>query len=214
MKEFYFSDSHIMGNTGPFFLSEGLPVLSSFLDMVESEKGILKALGDVLDLYAVTIDTIMNGPNKVLVQRLQKMMVECAWGNHDYFPQVMQKTFPNTKFSNAIQIGPYTGIHGWQFDPHFNTAWKRWMVGEVDYLMNERPNSVFGEVLNLADNDNRTNKPLIEAVQHTGQKFVMGHTHVAADLGWFCNTGCWQGDEPPHYGVWDGTTFKILAWKG
>lgn len=207
-----FSDCHIDDGTGAFTSSGNAAHLTRFLDMVEGAGGTLVGAGDIIDLWAWREDQILNGPHADIVKRLQ------AWkgftyllGNHDLYPERVRALFPEADVRMSLQVGGRIIFHGHQADPALDNAAERWVVSEVDRLITEIDNPVLDKISQWvqAPHGSRANDPLIHNLEASGKKFLLGHSHQAADLGWFVNDGCFCGPEPPHYATLDVSTGDV-----
>lgn len=215
---YIFSDTHIDDGTGAFTASGNASALSAFLDMVEANGGHLVANGDILDLWAWTEQEIMNGPHADLVKRLQEWDgLTYILGNHDLYPDRVRTLFPLADVRMSLQVADRLIFHGHQADPALDDAAKRWIVSEADRLVTELDNPVLNQISRWiqAPHGSRANDPLIENLEGSGKNFVLGHSHQAADLGWFVNDGCWCGPEAPHYAMIHETgEVNLVEWSG
>lgn len=218
---YLFSDPHIDRGDGPFTTTGGLKALNGFLDMVEAEKKkracSLIAVGDLLELWADVYSDISAGPNGPLLERLMGMLDVDILGNHDWDPELMAVLFGRDQVKVWMQIGEWTIFHGHQVDPILNAGWKCWLAHEGDKLIEELNNPVFTKIHDWAAKTDRTNSPLIKALQETGEKFILGHSHHALDIplengGRYVNCGCWCSGDPHYVTVDDGGKVELHKW--
>jgi len=213
------SDLHIDDGSGPFTTSGGAKAFNDFLDMVGNDP--LVGVGDILDLWAWTLPSIMFGPNGRIVHRLEDHPnFTYILGNHDLKPHIIAGLFPEIKVKMSLQLGDYTVFHGHQVDPKLNTAWKRWTVEEGDKLIHELDNPELNCIGQWFAAGDRTNAPLIQALQDSGKNFILGHSHISLDQrlrggGWYINLGCWCGDpdERCYATVDDNGKVELHQWE-
>jgi UDP-2,3-diacylglucosamine pyrophosphatase LpxH len=119
----------------------------------------------------------------------------------------------------SLQIGSFSVIHGHQFDPALNGSYKRWLAEEADELIQKLDNPALNEIRDWFAAGDRTNRPLIDAVQDTGKNFIMGHSHLETGQvlrggGRFVNCGSWISGNPCYVTMDDSGAVELHKWQG
>jgi metallophosphoesterase superfamily enzyme len=208
------SDIHLDRGDGLFTTSGGPKLLNDFLDFAGTDPLILA--GDTLELYADTLEEIKAGPNwPIISQLMNHPALTYILGNHD----LHQTVWPPAGVKMSVQLGPWTILHGHQYDPELNDSWKQWAVEESDRMIHELNNPTVTEISNWFANGNRDNEPLIKAVEKLGKNMIMGHTHLSADVtmsggGRFINCGSWIDSNPYYVEIDDSYNATLKKWEG
>jgi UDP-2,3-diacylglucosamine pyrophosphatase LpxH len=211
--KFLFSDTHLDNGNGEFTTSGGAVAFNNFLDVVGDQE--LIGNGDILDLWEWSWKEISNGPNMSIIKRLAAHPnFTYILGNHDLLLGWISTIFHNAKVEMAIELDSYIVFHGFQIDPKLNTQWKRWFAAEGDRLVEQMNNPVFRKIRQWFAAGDRTNKPLIAALEDTDKKFLIGHSHHPINLnGWYINSGCWISGDPCFITIDDSGVAELHWWN-
>ena len=209
------SDLHIDPIDGFF-----TPVKSKFhdfLDMVGDNYLIIN--GDLLDLWSWSLNNILSGVNKDIIERLKvKENVHLILGNHDLYPIAMRSVFsgPND-IKMYINIGPWKIFHGYQVDPVLDNPIERWNVATGARIIQALNWSWLNKIRDRLTKGERTNEPLIKALKEKNSNYILGHSHEALIYdGWYINEGCWSGNSDLTYCMIDENkqySVELKTWK-
>jgi len=205
MTSYCASDLHICNGRGEF--AKNKQAAHDFLDKVGRDPLYLD--GDTLDLWLWTMKEIMNGSNRDFINRLiDKKELFLVLGNHDLYPKAMGEIF-KAPIKMFYDVDGYRVMHGHQLDPALDTAEERWLVAKGARLLQVLGLNGIGAYIAKSD---RKNEPLIKALKGKPGKYILGHSHEAADLGWFVNCGCWIGERLTYVVLEDGKA-TLQEWR-
>ena len=165
-----------------------------FLDFVGDDD--LECVGDVLDTWAWPLEEICAGPNKDIIRRLQeKENFYIDPGNHDPKPEILWNLFPKCREITYLSENyGYNKLHGHTLDPELDNRMKMLFAQLGDRLASESGIPAIEMIRDYIMKADNNNQPLIAKLEGQG-KFIVGHTHIALDLGWYLNLGFWFGDK-------------------
>ncbi len=195
------SDGHIDDGSGGF--KKNFRRTQDFLD--DAGKDPILWLGDTVELWKFKWYQVLGGPYRSLLDRMAERTQDVfVIGNHDFGFESLSAFFPRSNILPRMKIGNREIFHGFQVDPLLDSAAERWFVSVFDYLMTEI--SHLNDIRDQIADSTRTNDPLIESLlkaENKGKRFLLGHSHVEIDMGWFTNTGSLIGDRFPWVEVED-----------
>jgi UDP-2,3-diacylglucosamine pyrophosphatase LpxH len=186
---FCVSDWHIDNGRNKF--STQYQMAHLFLDLVGDKP--LYLIGDTLELWANEWFEIYGGPYRDLLTRIAERKGETVVfaGNHDIEEELLHKFFPKAQIRTRMTVGDRRIFHGFQIDPLLDSAEERWLASSFDraFTMIDIPwlNALREGIADKA----RSNVPLFDALWQYQEykRFLLGHSHVEEDQGWFVNCG-------------------------
>jgi UDP-2,3-diacylglucosamine pyrophosphatase LpxH len=182
-----------------------------FLDSLQSdtETTDLVLLGDIVDMWRRDAAGVFL-ENWDIVQKIislkQKMRVHYVAGNHDYHVlNIRDHSYPfsfakNLKFTDGDHT--YTICHGYEFDPHQNTA----LMEALCHIMYDNTEEL-ADIFGLTQPPEKRLSQILGDVEHracstvkNGEILVFGHTHhpFINEAENVVNTGCWVADSQVH----------------
>ncbi len=185
------SDLHIDDGSGEF--TQNQKSFHAFLDFVGDNELII--VGDFLDLWVYHVDEILGGSNIKVINRItEKANVKLILGNHDLYPDLMERIFQREVYASIGTCG-WKIQHGHQFDPVLNSEAEREFVAKLARILQVIQSPLLNDIAGLVKKSERSNESLLEAVEEYGGKWIMGHSHLPLQEPNFLNTGCWTGDD-------------------
>lgn len=193
--------------------------LEAFLDFAKARGWYLLYLGDIVDLWDVGFEEAMD-VDGAMIQKLADYP-DYLWvpGNHDEDQESMRRILriASGEVKLYARIGQWLCFHGYQLDPALDSAYERAFTSIIDRVSYDLEGlGPFNAIRAAVQRDHRTNAPLIARSAAWGP-IVLGHSHVAetADDGRFINAGTWNGEEEPHYVLFDDHyTPALIGWPG
>lgn len=182
------SDWHI--DNGRNLFSRSYRTAMDWLDFIEGQR--LYLLGDTLELWACEWNEIYSGPYQDLLMRLaERKRTTVFLGNHDIEKPILQKFFPKAEIRIRQRIGDRQIFHGFQADPLLDTEVERWVASKFARAFTLVDIPWLNAIRDKISQSERRNEPLIETLQEqrNGFRFLLGHSHVATELGWYTNCG-------------------------
>jgi calcineurin-like phosphoesterase family protein len=189
-KYFIVSDLHLDDGSGEFTKSGNAPRFMKFLDMVGDD--FLVILGDFLDFWSWKPSAILNGPHQGIIDRIRKNPnARLILGNHDLRPSLMAEIFGKENIFMRMEILGWRVFHGHQLDPSSDTLPERILAFICARVIQSLNFSLLNKLRDWVVSADRTNEPLVEALRNREGKYILGHSHVTVDLGWYMNAGSW-----------------------
>lgn len=203
------SDLHIDNGRNGF--NENRPAFNSFLDMVGDN--LLVFNGDTLELWHNTWWEIINGPNKDLILRIRAK--EEKWiipGNHDIEDTLLSRFFHTSNIEAVRYAGRWKIFHGYQVDPILDEPQERWFAAHLDRFVAVANIPWLNTIRDKISDGDRGNDALISALENRGN-FIVGHSHIAEDRGWFVNSGTWTGKRNAYIEIDDNDNASLKEFK-
>jgi UDP-2,3-diacylglucosamine pyrophosphatase LpxH len=203
---------------GPIERLAQSPLIESFLDFARFHGWKLIYLGDIVDLWKVTYEEAMD-VDGTMIEMLAKYP-DYLWvpGNHDGDVETMRKIFKlDGGVKEYVRIGDRLCFHGHQLDSLLDSDYERAGTAFLDRIGYDlREFGPLNAIRAMIDQAHRNNRELDFRSRSWGD-VLTGHTHLAAvtDDGRFMNDGTWNGEELPHYVLFDGETIPaLMEWSG
>ena len=162
-----------------------------FLDFVGKEP--LFMIGDTLELWACEWYEVWGGPYEPLLKRIRERPYDTTifQGNHDIQALVLQRFFPEAEVVTSRIVGDRQVFHGFQVDPILDTPEERWLIAGIDRACTLIDIPWLNALRDRIADADRSNKPLIQRLKNAKKRvrYLMGHSHIEENLGWFVNCG-------------------------
>jgi UDP-2,3-diacylglucosamine pyrophosphatase LpxH len=203
------SDWHIDNGKNRF--SWHYKYAQDFLDFIEDAP--LFMIGDTLELWACEWYEVFGGPYDSIIKRLAEREDTVVFqGNHDIQRLVLSRFFPKAEIASTRVVGDRVIFHGFQVDSLLDSASERCLVAGLDkaFTLIDVPwlNALRDKI---ADSD-RSNEPLIMNIEKNKveSRYLIGHSHVEEDRGWFANTGSLMRDKFPYIKLEDSGDVQLM----
>jgi predicted phosphodiesterase len=201
------SDLHIDNGRGDF--SPFAARFHTFLDHVGAKDLIIN--GDFLDLWRWRLSEILDGPNKLVIERIrEKRNVSLILGNHDFRLDVMRSVFQREVF-NRLDLFGWSIFHGYQADPTVDTPQERWVAAAVCRVVETANISWLSRAAKWAATANHDNEKIKAGLVLPG-RYIIGHTHTATHDGWYVNDGACC-IERMNYVELDSSNARLKTWE-
>lgn len=206
------SDWHI--DTGHNNFAKHYRQVHDFLDYIGNSQ--LYMIGDTLELWDYEWYEVWSGPYDDVIKRLATRKDTTIFqGNHDIQKLMLHKFFPIAETASTRIVGDRIIFHGFQIDPLLDSTQERWLVAGLDraFTLIDIPwlNALRDKI---ADTD-RSNTQLIHSLQRNKveSRYLIGHSHIEEDIGWFANTGSLMRDKFPYIKLEDSGDVELLYFQ-
>ncbi len=202
------SDVHLDNGSGGF--APNRESFMKFLRYVGDEK--LVIAGDFFDLWRFSFKDIIAANTDIVSAIRRHPNVTLLLGNHDLSYNLMRYIVKDVRMS--MKAHGYTIFHGHQIDPLLDTPQERFFASAGARIIQALNWAWLVRLVDKATSGHRSNAPLKRTIENRygAGRYIVGHSHVPSDDGWFLNAGTWTGDDPRYIKL-EPEGARLYAWR-